>query len=63
MADITMCDGANCEKRESCYRYKATPNEYWQSYFTATPSEDGKCDFYWKYELGRERNGRKDSDN
>lgn len=31
MADITMCTG-NCPVKENCYRYMATPNDYWQTY-------------------------------
>jgi hypothetical protein len=32
MPDITMCKNEQCAEKEKCYRYKATPNEYWQSY-------------------------------
>ena len=32
MADISMCDGMNCEVREYCKRFRAVPNEHWQSY-------------------------------
>lgn len=39
MADITMCRGENCSKREKCYRYTAPVDEYWQSVFTDTPKE------------------------
>ena len=42
MADITMCRGENCPKREKCYRYTA-PVSYWQSVFTYTP-EENPCD-------------------
>ena len=52
MADICMCDGGDCPQRDSCYRHKAPPNPYRQSYFTDVPlTADGKCDFYmevWK---------------
>ena len=45
MPDISMCNGGNCQKKETCYRYTATPDKYWQSYtFLAdhlTP--DGNC--------------------
>jgi hypothetical protein len=50
MPDITMCPGGNCPMRETCYRYKAKPNDPWQSYFTETPFKmiEGKidCDHY-----------------
>lgn len=49
MADITMCDGINCPLRETCYRFKAKPDKYGQSYFVKVPVDnDGKCEFYWK---------------
>lgn len=37
MADITMCVGADCPLRETCYRYTATPNEHRQSFADFTP--------------------------
>lgn len=49
MADITMCNGKNCDLRQTCYRYKAKPNEYRQSYFVETPIKNGECDKYWEY--------------
>ena len=48
MPDTTMCKGTNCNLKEKCYRYKATPSD-WQSYFTEPPlKKDGTC----KYLLG-----------
>lgn len=32
MADITMCTNKQCPLSESCYRFKAKPNEYRQAY-------------------------------
>lgn len=54
MADITMCKGQMCHLKESCYRYKATPNEYMQYYFTFAPISmlTGKCKDYWEVENG-----------
>ena len=48
MADITKCEGVNCNKRLTCYRFLATANPYAQSYFSETPptKDDGKCDEY-----------------
>ena len=49
MADIRICDGNYCELRDTCYRYKATLNEYRQSYFTKTPNTTSyDCDYYWE---------------
>jgi hypothetical protein len=36
MPDITMCVGLNCPLKETCYRFKAKPNN-WQPYFVHTP--------------------------
>ena len=47
MSDITKCDSKDCPIRETCYRYTAEANEYWQSYFTTPPLKDGKCEEYW----------------
>lgn len=30
--DITMCVNPECDKRDRCYRYRAIPNEEYQSY-------------------------------
>ena len=48
MADITMCEGKDCKLKETCYRFKATPNEYRQSYFIDPPIKKDKCDYYIK---------------
>ena len=61
MADITMCSGHNCPKKETCHRYTANKS-YWQSYFMEVPynKEIDNCGFYWdneeteKTEGGRE---------
>lgn len=51
--DISMCFGEGCPKKETCYRYRATPNELRQSYgmFEANLN-NGKCDYYW--EVGKD---------
>ena len=49
MPDITMCEGKDCPLKETCKRYKETPNEYRQSYFINPPYSFLKksCDMYW----------------
>jgi len=32
MPDISMCNNQECPLKEKCYRYKAEPNPYRQSY-------------------------------
>lgn len=54
MPDITMCKGEACIKKDTCFRYKAEPNAFRQSYFKRSPfilNEDkGEyiCIHYWK---------------
>ena len=47
MPDITMCKNKDCTIKETCYRYNANPNPYWQSYTTFSQNIDGYCDYYW----------------
>lgn len=57
MPDISMCPGtfgpdkAVCPKRDTCYRYIAKANEFWQSYFENGPGEidldEFVCQSYW----------------
>jgi hypothetical protein len=51
MADITMCSGGGCFKKESCYRHKAKANEDRQAWFSTPPYRDNStsnnCDYYW----------------
>lgn len=45
MPDIAMCFGVGCKDREQCYRFKAEPNPYRQSYADFKPKEgEGRCD-------------------
>ncbi len=47
MPDITMCYGGKCNKKDSCYRVKATPSKL-QSYsdFENRLDEDGNCEYF-----------------
>jgi hypothetical protein len=48
MADISMCIEKECKLKDDCYRFKAKPSEYGQSYFLATLKENKKgCDMFW----------------
>tara|TARA_R110000782_G_scaffold218544_1_gene305932 strand:+ start:366 stop:521 length:156 start_codon:yes stop_codon:yes gene_type:complete len=47
MADISMCEGKGCDVKETCYRFKATPNKYRQSYIFPSNIQIGGCDSYW----------------
>ncbi len=46
MPDITMCKGKDCEIKNSCYRYKAIPDNYLQSYFLVSPIKKNGCEYY-----------------
>jgi hypothetical protein len=47
MADIDMCHGIYCDKRNTCYRYMANANPWRQSFFAGPVDKDGKCSEYW----------------
>ena len=44
MPDIAMCQDVNCEKRYTCYRYRAIPSQR-QSY-SEPYKENGVCQYY-----------------
>ncbi len=46
MPDISMCDNIECSKRSTCYRYRAVPDKYWQSYASFGQDKTG-CSYYW----------------
>lgn len=48
MTDISMCANDKCTLKETCYRFKATPNKYPQSYSQFKQNKDKTCDFYYK---------------
>jgi len=50
MPDITMCTGKNCPLAGQCYRHKAKPHEFRQSYFANPPIKEGKCEYFWAIE-------------
>ena len=56
MADITMCNGDMCAKKETCYRYTAPASDY-QSFFVASPINmlTGECKEYWENKNGNKR--------
>ncbi len=48
MADITMCTGVDCPRKNQCYRFTASKGVY-QSYFLNVVYDKIKdsCDEYW----------------
>jgi hypothetical protein len=49
MPDTSMCSGKGCDKKDSCYRYRAKPCDY-QRYFLNPPIRGGECEEYWPIE-------------
>lgn len=63
MPDISMCPGDDCPRKETCYRYTATPNQFRQSYFTKAVYDKKDttkmtCMYYWETE---KRKGKGDN--
>lgn len=52
MPDITMCNGKGCEQAEQCYRHRAIPNEYRQSFFVTAPVEESGCAHFSPFTAG-----------
>lgn len=50
MPDIMMCVNEECNKRKNCYRYRAIPQEFGQSYACF---QDRGCTFFWEIEKGQ----------
>lgn len=48
MPDISMCSNEHCKLKETCYRYKAIPNEYRQSYGDFKSDSNNECEYYWE---------------
>lgn len=44
MPDISMCQNEKCPLKDNCYRYKAEPNPYRQSY--GEFEYKGDCEYY-----------------
>jgi hypothetical protein len=60
-ADITMCIGRDCPKKDTCYRFAAPPTWQRQSYFSEVPYDGEDCNYYWKLEEHDEnRTGHRD---
>jgi hypothetical protein len=49
MPDISMCENIHCPSKDKCYRYKATPNPFTQTYSKyEVPKRRKKCDYFIK---------------
>lgn len=56
MPDITMCNNADCLKKENCWRYMAEPSPFYQSFFEYPARDCVQKDYleYWPVENGWE---------
>jgi len=54
MTDITKCEGTGCPLKDTCYRYTAPTNEYYQSFFIEVPYDGKECSHHWKNEVRQE---------
>lgn len=60
MPDITMCIPVKeCPLKDTCYRFKASPNSLWQSYSAFEYAADKGCDNYIKIIKTTEIKGEK----
>lgn len=54
MPDISMCHGKTCVDgfKSNCYRYRAVPSDYRQSYLVDSPYDTVKktCRYFWTIE-------------
>lgn len=48
-----MCCNYECPLREKCYRYRARPDQHWQSY-SWYKYENDKCDYFWKLDVQKD---------
>ena len=47
--DISMCKGINCNIKDNCYRFKAEPSKFRQSWFFESPNiDENNCNLYWE---------------
>lgn len=44
-----MCDNSKCPSRNQCYRFTATPSNFYQAYgaFEVKEGEE-KCEYFWE---------------
>ena len=62
MPEITMCWGGDCPIKEDCYRFKAKPSPWQQSYFITPPWTGETCDHFWLDERWLKTKTKKESE-
>ena len=51
MPDITMCCNYDCPLKDKCYRYRAVPDSYWQSFAMFNTTGEKDCDHFWQLDI------------
>lgn len=52
MTDISKCNGIDCTLKETCYRFTAPADPYWQAYAAfSQDQETGICEDYWEVNI------------
>ena len=46
MSDITICNNNECELKVNCYRYRAIPSDFMQSYSNFNSENNKDCEYY-----------------
>lgn len=51
MADLTKCPDKDCPKKEKCYRFTATADSTYQSFYVESPrkvkGKKSRCNEFW----------------
>ena len=55
MPDITMCCNYDCPLKSKCYRYRAVPDQYAQSFALFKPEDTENCDHFWPVDEIKDR--------
>ena len=59
MPDITMCFGAGCNKKDTCYRHTTTQSKPYQVWAQYGPED---CSHYWPIDGRRDKDGKWERD-
>lgn len=55
MPDITLCCNYDCPLKSKCYRYRAVPDAYWQSFAMFGTKKDKPCEYFWQIDWVKDR--------
>jgi hypothetical protein len=55
MSNIKMCSGLGCDLKHECYRHMAK-GSHLKPFFSEPPIKNGKCDYFWGFEIDNDSN-------